>query len=110
MAIENYLGKRIKMLREYRNYSQKYMAMQLGIEQSAYSKIESGQIGVKSERLNNIARILGVGINDIMNNEIQFLPKHSEEEKSMRSLLEDLVAEIRNIKEMFRSSLSKDHQ
>ncbi|MBS4066198.1 MAG: helix-turn-helix transcriptional regulator [Chitinophagaceae bacterium] len=49
---------KLKKLRESKNYSQEYMAFQLKIEQSSYSRIEAGTIKLDLNRLKAIARIL----------------------------------------------------
>jgi transcriptional regulator with XRE-family HTH domain len=60
-----HIGSTIKLWREARNYTQSYMATQLGISQVAYSKIESNQIKIDAERLIRIADILSVSMNDL---------------------------------------------
>ena len=65
-----YTGLRIKKVREYRNYTQVYMAKQLGIKQNTYSKIENGLISLKPQRLKIIAEILEINISILLNNEI----------------------------------------
>ena len=59
------IGDKIKKVRELKNYTQEYMAEQLDISQAAYSKLEHGTIKVSSEKLAEIARILGVSPEDI---------------------------------------------
>ena len=49
------LGHKIKKLRELRNFSQEYMADQLGLSQSAYSKLETDQTELTYNRLSKIA-------------------------------------------------------
>lgn len=52
-------------IRKYRNekcYTQEYMASELGIGQSAYQKIESGEVNLSTERLVQIASILGKSV------------------------------------------------
>lgn len=61
------LGNKIKKLRELRNYSQEYMAENLGLSQSAYSKLETDQTELSYNRLNKIAELLQVSISDIEN-------------------------------------------
>ncbi len=53
------------MLRELRNLTQDYMAIQLEISQSAYSKIETGASQITVQRLEHIARILALRPEDI---------------------------------------------
>lgn len=70
-------GGKIKVIRELRNYSQEYMANQLGIKQNSYSKIELNQTKLTAEMLQKIADVLGVSPMDIMNQQpaiINFQP------------------------------------
>ena len=48
----------IRKIREFRNYTQDYLAAKLGISQNAYSKIELGYSIITLSRLANISDIL----------------------------------------------------
>jgi len=48
-------GQKLRLLREYRNYSQEYIAEKLGITQNAYSRIENNQTRLTAERLEKLA-------------------------------------------------------
>lgn len=48
----------IRKRREFRNYTQEYLALKLNISQNAYSKIELGYTKITLERLFQIADIL----------------------------------------------------
>ena len=48
----------IRNKREYRNYTQEYLAFKLNISQNAYSKIELGHTKITVERLFQIAEVL----------------------------------------------------
>jgi transcriptional regulator with XRE-family HTH domain len=50
----------IRKIREYRNYTQDYLAAKLQISQNAYSKIELGYSNITLNRLIEIAVILEV--------------------------------------------------
>lgn len=50
----------IRKLREFRNYTQLYMAQKLGVSQNAYSKIELGYSKICLEKLFLIADALEV--------------------------------------------------
>jgi len=50
----------IRKIREYRNYTQEYLAAKLRISQNAYSKIELGHTKITVDRLFRIADILEV--------------------------------------------------
>jgi transcriptional regulator with XRE-family HTH domain len=53
-------GHKLRLLREFRNYSQEYIAEKLGITQNAYSRIENNQTRLTAERLEKLAVILGI--------------------------------------------------
>ena len=56
----------IRKIREYRDYTQDYLAMKLGISQNAYSKIELAYTRITLERLIQIAQVLNVDIVDLL--------------------------------------------
>lgn len=57
---------KIKSIRELKNYTQEYMADQLGVTQAGYSKIEKGKTVLSYIKLVEIARILDVSVEDII--------------------------------------------
>ncbi len=61
------VGIKIRKLRELKEYSQEYMAQQMSITASAYSKLERDETDMTLNRLNEIAKILGVDTQTIMN-------------------------------------------
>ena len=54
------VARNIRSVREYRNYTQEYVAGQIGISQNAYSKLELGFHKLSLERLFQIAEVLEV--------------------------------------------------
>ena len=62
----NNIGQKIKSLREKRNYTQEYMAEQLGITQSSYSKLEQDKSDLPVSRLFKIAEILEVNTEEYL--------------------------------------------
>lgn len=54
------LGRKIKKLRELKNYTQEYMATNLQISQNTYSRIENENVKISTDRLKEIASILEV--------------------------------------------------
>ena len=58
------IGKRIRKIRESKDYSQENMAGELGLTTSAYSKIERGETDASTSRLIKIAEILNVQVAD----------------------------------------------
>ena len=59
----------IRKLREFRDYTQDYLAAKLNISQNAYSKIELGYSRITLERLFVIASVLEVNPVDIISAE-----------------------------------------
>ncbi len=60
------IGLKIKNLRELRNFTQQYMAEQLNMKQSGYSKIEKGETDIAFSKLQDIAGVLEVEVADIV--------------------------------------------
>lgn len=70
MSIES--GLRIKRLREFRNFTQQYLADKLEISQNAYSKIENGSTKLTIERLEQIAQLLDVPFDTVLSEKSLF--------------------------------------
>jgi transcriptional regulator with XRE-family HTH domain len=60
------IGHKLKAARESKRYSQEYVAVQCGIEQSSYSRIESGNIKPKITHLRTIAKILNLNFHELI--------------------------------------------
>ena len=60
------IGQKIKKLRELKNFTQSHLASELGITQSAYSKMELGETEVSYSKLTRIAEVLGMSPEEIM--------------------------------------------
>ncbi len=56
----------IRKIREFRNYTQDYLAAKLRISQNAYSKIELGYSSITLNRLVEIAEILEIELADLI--------------------------------------------
>jgi transcriptional regulator with XRE-family HTH domain len=56
----------IRKIREFRNYTQDYLAAKLKISQNAYSKIELGYSNVTLNRLVEITEILEIELADLI--------------------------------------------
>lgn len=61
------IGDKIKSIRELKNYTQEYMAYQLGMTQAGYSKIEKGKTKVNVEKLQKLSVILELPVEAIIN-------------------------------------------
>lgn len=60
------IGQKVKKIRELKNFTQTHIASELGITQSAYSKIELGETDVSFVKLTRIAEVLGVSTEEIV--------------------------------------------
>lgn len=56
----------IRKVREFKNYTQDYLAAKLGISQNAYSKIELSYSKITLDRLFHIALILEVEVTQLI--------------------------------------------
>lgn len=65
------IGMRLRRIREFRNYTQEYMAGKLDVSQNAYSKIENGITPITTDRLEQLAKILDVPVDSVLNTEHQ---------------------------------------
>ncbi len=61
------IGHKIRRIREIRNYSQDYIAQKLDISPKAYSKIENEETRLSVDRLYQLAEILEVKPEDLLN-------------------------------------------
>jgi transcriptional regulator with XRE-family HTH domain len=60
-----HVGTKIKKVRELRNFTQEYVAEQVGMTTSGYSRIERGEVKVTIERLGQIAKALDLRPHDL---------------------------------------------
>jgi len=61
------VGNKIKQLRELRNFTQSYVAEQLGLSVNGYGKIERDETDITLNRINQIAKVLGTELSTILN-------------------------------------------
>ena len=61
----------IRKIREYKDYTQEYMAMKLDISQNAYSKIELAYTRITLERMIQISIILEIELTDLLKSKIE---------------------------------------
>jgi len=60
------LGTKIRKIRELKNLKQEYMANALGISQPTYCKIETNEIALTHERLEEIANVFEISVKEIL--------------------------------------------
>jgi transcriptional regulator with XRE-family HTH domain len=60
------LGRRIRKLRHLHGYSQENVATDIGLRQTAYSKIETGDTTLTIKRASAIARFFGMSLAELL--------------------------------------------
>jgi transcriptional regulator with XRE-family HTH domain len=63
------IGTRIKRFREMKNLTQEHIAEKLGISQNSYSRIENEIVKISTDRLKEIAGLLDVPAEYLLNTE-----------------------------------------
>lgn len=66
---KNMLHHNLRKLREFRNYTQEFMAGELGKSQNAYSQMETGKTKIKEEEIIKLAALLDVSPTELMSDE-----------------------------------------
>lgn len=61
----------IRKFREQKQWSQEYMAEQLGLSKNGYAKIERGESRPSLDRLEQITAVFGIGMIDLFSDECQ---------------------------------------
>lgn len=61
----------IRKFREQKQWSQEYMAEQLGLSKNGYAKIERGESRPSLDRLEKITAVFGIGMTDLFSDERQ---------------------------------------
>jgi transcriptional regulator with XRE-family HTH domain len=66
--MNNFVGTKIRKIRELKGFSQEYISNKTAMSQTAYSKIESMTTKkIEDDKLNDIAKALEVEVDDILN-------------------------------------------
>ena len=71
------VGSKLRHAREFKNYSQEYMAEQLGVTQSTYSRWEKGEVLPKLDVLEKAAAVLELPVQALYNPEPFILTQHN---------------------------------
>ena len=116
------IGERIKKFREMRNFTQDYVATQLGMTAQGYGKIERNEVEITLQKLHTIAAILGTSIQDIFSFDEKFVfhnqecnyigvnhtsNNFSEIKDLYEARIADLQKEITYLRETLQKSIGK---
>ncbi|MGV3762847.1 helix-turn-helix domain-containing protein [Parapedobacter sp.] len=91
----NTLGKKIRLLRHQRGWSQEDVAKRLDISIPAFSKIETGITDVNLSRLDQISRLFDLSIVQLLStSDSEEEKKHTAELSALKEKLEEREAEV----------------
>lgn len=105
MAVHN----KIRVVRISKGLSQSNMADELGIDTANYGRMERGQTKITLDRLEAIANILEVEVNDLMNNNNEYnnhqnSTSHTTSQIETNDLLQEILLEIKIINQHLKST------
>lgn len=113
----NKIGNTIRKLREAKGYSQEYVAIELGLTQPTYAKIEKEGDKISVGRLIKIAKILNCTISDLFGEEVMqhfkmsnfkdskyYLDNVSKSDKEHIETLRNEIDFLRKLFEKFKNS------
>ena len=63
------IGQKIKEIRKSKNLSQKQVALEMGIDQAQYSRIESGKVEPTISSLTKVAEAMGIKLSDFFSDD-----------------------------------------
>lgn len=90
--MENHLANKIRQLRELKGFSQEYIAIQLGISQRAYSKLETNQTRLDWLKITKIAQVLDMDPVDLISfDDNQIFNKYNESVRYINQMPEKLI-------------------
>jgi transcriptional regulator with XRE-family HTH domain len=101
-------GHKLRLVREFRNYSQEYIASKLGITQNSYSRIENNLTKISADRLKLLAEILSISLSELLSDtepvihfsNLPYSAKDKIENPEKESgLMRELYEQIINIKD-----------
>jgi transcriptional regulator with XRE-family HTH domain len=114
------LGKKIKKIRELKNFTQEHVASEIGITQGAYSKIENGDTDLTINKLEQIATVLEMLPEDILtfnDKQIIFNVSHNQNatgvliknqiSKNEKKSFEDHIQSLKEENSYLKSTINK---
>ena len=104
------LGIRIRKIREFRNYTQTHLADKLNISQNAYSKIENGTSKLTTDRLEQLAKILDVPVESMLNSERQIFNFDNSPIEKFYGYIENLHEENKEVIQKTMNILEQQSQ
>jgi len=102
------IGNKLRLLREFRNYSQEYVAKKLGITQNTYSRVENNQTKITTERLFRIAQILNIPVTELVSgDDLVIHSRNALPDNHQATLEQQLFKELReNTRQFYQEIIS----
>ena len=100
----NVIGEKIKKIRELRGYPQKYVADKLSMTPAGYSKIERGETDVTYSKIEEIAAILNVSLEDLMAFDQQKILNSFNQVKGSNSHI--VINDIKEVKKLYEDKIT----
>lgn len=69
---------RVKLIREDKKYSQEYIAHELGLSQSQYSRRENGEIKFVPQEIRRLAKLLETSVSDLFGEDTTIFNNHDQ--------------------------------
>lgn len=101
------VGKKIRNIRELKNFSQEYLAQKLGLTTRAYSKIETEETQLTISRLNEISLILNITPQEILGFDKNLIFNNNPVNQQGGRYIAYNNTEIEQIKELYERLLTE---
>lgn len=101
-------GTVIRIHREMKNYSQKFVAAKMGISQNAYSKIENNVTQLTVHHVKQLSEILHVPITDLLKDEFEIHKPLFIHGKAIHK--EDVIHLLDHIKQKLQTKHAAKHE
>jgi transcriptional regulator with XRE-family HTH domain len=101
-------GTIIRKYREIRNYTQDYVAKQMGISQNAYSKIENNYTQLTVFHIKTLSKILEISVLELLKDEFEI---HQPSQLQVESVTKDnIIMTFKSLEEKIRDKNPQKHE
>ena len=91
----NFIGNKVRMMRQIKGFSQENLALELGITQSSYARLEKQDDRISITRLIQIAKILKTTVSELIDEKPQKII-HQENSENAQAFNVDTINTIIN--------------
>ncbi len=102
------IGEKIKQVREKQNLTQQFIADELGITSNGYGKIERGDSNINIDKLEKIAEILKVKLEDLLDLEKSGVALTDNKIKNIDKIASIIICEVsEKERELYENQISQ---